>query len=93
MNFASRENNGIREKNLLALLLPIGVDLRTVDPLLIGRLDDLGSRRGAAAHLSISRAVRTGVDPANELAEIKHIRAGLAAVDALLDSLLADARP
>ena len=92
VDFATKENHGIREKNLLALLLPVGVDLRNVDPALITRMDAFGAMRGDAAHLSTLRAIRVGVDPADELKEVTAIRDGLVDVDAKLDELLAAAK-
>jgi hypothetical protein len=89
LTFVQSGNNGIREKNLIGLLIPVGLDLRAVDRTLLDRMDALGSRRGDAAHTSCAKALKIGVDPAAEKTDIETVLEGLADVDARLDGLLA----
>ena len=88
LEFVQSENHGIREKNLIALLIPIGLDLRTINPTLLDRMDSLGSRRGDAAHTSCGKALKVGVDPAIEKTDIEAVLAGMSEIDAKLDLLL-----
>lgn len=91
LDFVREENHGIREKNLLALLVPIGIDLRRIDQTLLDRMDALGSKRGDAAHNSCAKAVRSGVDPAVEKKSIDEVVAGILDLDSRLEALLSAA--
>lgn len=92
IRYVLKENHGVREKNLMKMLVPLGLDLRAQDQTLISRLDNLGSLRGDAAHLSTRQAVRVGVDPATELGRIKDLRDGLRLLDGSISELLEGAR-
>jgi hypothetical protein len=92
VRYVTKENNGVREKNLMKMLVPLGIDPRMVDQTFISRLDNLASLRGDAAHLSTRHAVRIGVDPATELKRVTDLKTGLRAVDATIDALLLAAR-
>jgi hypothetical protein len=86
---AIRNNNGIREDNIYCLLLPIGVELSDLDPILITDLDSFGVRRGEAAHTS-SRKYRASqqVNPKDELDKVKSIILRLNTVDETINALL-----
>jgi hypothetical protein len=45
-----RKNNGVKEANLLPMLLPLGLNPLSIDPLWIGELNGFGVDRGAQAH-------------------------------------------
>lgn len=45
-------NNGIREKNLAALAIPLGLDAGNIDNTWLNELDAFCSLRGAFAHMS-----------------------------------------
>ena len=87
--FVQKENHGIRESNLMALLIPIGLDLRLLDSTFIDRIDFLGSIRGDAAHTSCSMALKIGVDPEVEFTEVRKVLEGLIVVDHSLNGILA----
>ena len=53
--FVRQINNGIKQKDLLALLLPIGVPDADLDAAWLGGMDVLGQERGERAHKSLSR--------------------------------------
>lgn len=89
LTFVQAGNNGIKEKNLISLLIPIGLDLRAVDRTLLDRMDALGSRRGDAAHTSCAKALKIGVDPAAEKKDIETVVKGIIDLDVRLDGLLA----
>jgi hypothetical protein len=89
IHFVEVENHGIREKNLISLLIPIGVDLRKLDQTFLSRIDSLGTKRGDAAHTSCSMALKVGVDPSVERTEIDAIITDMLDLDQRLDELLA----
>ena len=83
------ENHGIREKNLLRLLLPIGADFSAFDPILISELDSFGERRGTVAHSSAIFHVTSKPDPKDELEKVNNIVSLLRDVDRELDRIRA----
>lgn len=82
------ENHGIKEKNLLALLLPIGIEHSSLDPAFLTDIDSFGSLRGLTAHSSSRQSVRQAVDPAEELKRVEALVAGIEAIDAMIDGLI-----
>lgn len=86
------QNNGIKEKNIIALLLPIGFDPDLIDELLLSDLNDLTVKRGEAAHVSTFGQLTRGVNPRDEYDQIARIINGLKAVDIGLDALLKSAK-
>lgn len=82
----SRENHGIREHNLLAMLLPVGIQHSDLDPVLVAAFDSFGRSRGEAAHTST--ATKKGVDPKDERETVRHLVHEIAALDACLDGVL-----
>jgi hypothetical protein len=79
------KNNGIREPNVLRLLLPTGVLESDLDPGWLQTIDGFGNARGDTAH----QALRTQQppDPATEHQTVAAIVAGLRKVDARLTEL------
>lgn len=86
------DNHGIRERNLLSMLLPVGVDFSDLDPVFIADLDSFGARRGEAAHTSSNPAqVRQGVNPKDEHVVVEMLLNGLQPIDEILNNLLNEA--
>ncbi|MBR8072653.1 hypothetical protein KDW23_21930 [Burkholderia cenocepacia] len=83
------DNHGIRERNLLSLLLPIGIEHTALDPTFLANMDSFGQLRGAAAHTSSRRAVRSAADPADEFGRVASLAEGIKAIDECFDALLA----
>lgn len=81
-------NHGIKEENLISVLLPIGLNPDRIDPTLIADLNDLGIKRGEAAHTGISGHVRKGVNPRDEYSQIARIIGNLTQMDEQLNELL-----
>jgi RiboL-PSP-HEPN len=82
------QNHGVKEANLLALLLPIGIDSDDLDPILLATMNTFGEQRGLVAHSSAtSYETVQPPDPVNELRVVQQIIAGLAQVDELISSL------
>lgn len=87
-NFVRSENHGIKEKNLLALLLPIGMSYKKMDPAFLADMDSFGALRGIAAHSSARSSVQQAINPADELKRVDGLLPGIVALDAEIDSLL-----
>lgn len=83
------ENHGIKEKNLLALLLPIGVAFSKIDPAFLADMESFGAMRGLAAHSSGKTTARQSVDPGAEQKRVLALMPGIAAIDSEIDALLA----
>ena len=60
-----KDNNGIKEKNVLALFGPLGISAAALGSTLLPNLDSLGSIRGTHAHES-AKAVPSVLDPETE---------------------------
>jgi len=58
------QNNGIREKNLMKLLVPLGIDFQTLDQTWLSTIDSYGASRGKIAHNSYS--VQAQMDKTSE---------------------------
>lgn len=78
------DNNGIKEKNLLELLLPVGIAAEELDNYWVGNMNTYGVNRGEVAHRS--GAVQSLPNPVDEAKAIVEIAAGLQALDVRLDA-------
>jgi hypothetical protein len=86
---AINQNHGLKEANILALLLPIGIDSDDLDLDLMLDLNTFGEQRGLVAHSSaISYMTRKPPDPADELNQIQQITKGLSQIDELINALI-----
>lgn len=83
------QNHGLKEANILALLLPIGIESNELDPALLATMNTFGEQRGVVAHSSAT-AYRTSQppDPASELNTVQQITQGLSQVDELINNLM-----
>ncbi|MDB9424345.1 HEPN domain-containing protein [Microcystis aeruginosa CS-564/01] len=81
------QNHGIKETNLLKLLLPIGIDSDDLDQVWLANMNTFGKERGEIAH---SSAIKTKQppNPADELERVKQIIQELEKVDQLITNLL-----
>lgn len=79
-------NHGVRSKDALAMLLPLGFDVSMVDPDLIRELDDFGSQRGQIAHTS-ARTVKSQPDPAAFRTKANGLLKRLGQLDLAISSL------
>ena len=78
-----KDNNGVREKNLLALFMPLGLPSSAVGATLLPNLDGFGSDRGTHAHHAAS-AVVNPLDPETEYKRVKNVLADLLDLDTWL---------
>jgi hypothetical protein len=67
-----KENHGVKEKNVLALFVPVGVDASAFTATLLPNLETLGSIRGTHAHHS-SKSVASVLDPETEYERIETV--------------------
>ena len=63
-----QKNHGVKENNLLSILIPLGVELSEIDPLWLSTMDAFGNLRGIIAHNSTS--VHTLIDRNTEVQRI-----------------------
>ena len=84
--YALQNNNGIKAKNVLDMLLRLGFRIDGIDADLISQLDTLGADRGTFAHNAV-RAVTTQPDPALEKAKVTEIIAKLHELDVRISAL------
>lgn len=84
-----KQNHGVKEANILALLLPIGIDSDDLAPGWLATLNSFGEKRGLVAHSSATSYRRDQPpDPATELSTVNQITEGLLQVDALINALM-----
>jgi len=63
-NIVRTKNNGIKEKNILSMLLPIGFSIDDIDDLFLTEMNDFGKQRGEIAHTSnIAIVTNNQIDP------------------------------
>ncbi|TFZ34398.1 hypothetical protein EWW49_25095 [Pseudomonas syringae] len=72
------KNNGIKEKDIKALMSPIGFDIETLIPELLPLLDSFGTKRGEVAH---STSLKKEINPKDEVADVKNIHGYLEKLD------------
>jgi hypothetical protein len=82
-------NHGVKEKNILALLLPIGIDSDDLDPAWLATMNTFGEKRGLVAHTSATSYMTIQTpDPANELNTVNQITDELLRIDELINNLI-----
>lgn len=80
---AHKDNHGVKEANVLRLLLPLGIAADDLDNTLLADLTSFGSSRGAVAHKS-SVGVMAYADPKTELDQANQLVVDLKALDELI---------
>jgi hypothetical protein len=85
VNWVSNENHGVREANVLGILLPAGIREHEIDSAWLETIDSFGSDRGDTAHQA--GRPQTPPDPASELNTVKAIIGGLIPIDRRLSEL------
>ncbi|MFJ9583831.1 HEPN domain-containing protein [Streptomyces acidicola] len=82
--YARNQNHGIKEKNLLRLLLPIGLDEVEVDSAWLSATETFATARGDAAHKGAKMQVKP--DPKNELKRVNVVLDGFRDLDVQMQS-------
>ena len=75
-------NHGLRERNILRLLLPVGLSEFDIDSFWLATTDSFGQSRGLTAHRS--NQVDNRPDPRNEFEIVRQVLEGLSDIDARL---------
>ena len=88
-----KSNNGIKTEDICRMLIPIGVDVRTIDSVLLVELNQFGSSRGATAHSSLKARRGTIIDPFVREAEIQRLITLLKTFDVLFDKFMKRENP
>ena len=84
-------NNGIKEENIVRLLLPIGVDCDELDTVLMADLNSYAASRGLVAHQRFeSYRTTERIDPKEELKKVRSLVNGMASIDRMLEKLLVE---
>jgi len=83
-----KANNGIKIEDLCRIFIPLGLDVREIDQVLLVELDQFGALRGSTAHSSLR--VRRGVmsDPFLREGEIKRLIGLLQTFDELFSKFV-----
>lgn len=86
---AAKSNNGVKAKNLLALLVPAGIEETDLDPLWVTAMENFGKNRGDVAHQSsAAKLVTYTIDPATEVTNLEFVLKGLEVIDAKLKKIV-----
>nr|WIE92517.1 hypothetical protein P9270_004750 [Mesorhizobium sp. WSM4875] len=87
----TKHNHGIKEKNVIQMLLPVGFPRDRMDQLLLTALEQFGDDRGLVAHSSGATYVTQSVDPSDEYGRLQNLIRDLHPIDAELNGLLTSA--
>jgi hypothetical protein len=83
------ENHGLKEKNILALLLPIGIDIKDLDTSWLATMNTFGENRGEVAHKSATfYSIIQPINPVDEVNMVKQIIQDLLKIDELMNQLM-----
>ncbi|MFE1285464.1 HEPN domain-containing protein [Streptomyces sp. NPDC058751] len=82
--YARKQNHGIKEKNLLRLLLPIGLQEADIDSGWLSATETWATARGDAAHKGAKMQVKP--DPQNELKIVNVVLGGFRDLDMQMES-------
>lgn len=85
-NKIRRLNHGVRELNILSMLLPIGVEASMIDATWLSSLDTWAHERGDLAHQS-SGKVQHKLDPKLEYKKVQKLLTGFKDVDLLISRI------
>lgn len=75
------KNNGIKERDILSLLLPLGVDYNALTTIMLNTLDSYGDKRGLFAHTGNRRCVSRVLDRDAEARECGQLTTLISALD------------
>ncbi|MCA3719760.1 hypothetical protein [Phenylobacterium sp.] len=87
-----QQNHGVKEKNIMSLLIPIGFDMSKCDQLFLQMMSTFGEERGLVAHTSGKSHVQKAVDPKSEYTNLVNILKDLKVIDDEFDRLHAACR-
>jgi len=82
-----KNNHGVKEENVLALFLPLGISPTELDTTLLADLSSYGALRGEVAHAS-SLSVTTLADPKSEFQKAELLIRDLTKLDASITTAI-----
>ncbi|MBN1907942.1 MAG: hypothetical protein JW927_22890 [Deltaproteobacteria bacterium] len=80
-----QNNNGIKRKDILLLIVPLGVDYSNIDQTWLSTIDSYGSSRGRVAHNSFS--VQQQLDQNDEINNLDLVLQGIKKLDMKLQKV------
>ena len=80
------KNHGIKEENLCQIILPLGFPPEKFDQTWLNDMSSFGEKRGEAAHGS-SVAIKSALNPEDELKSVQNLLLGLKNLDVALEEL------
>lgn len=83
---ARAQNHGIKEENLLSLLLPLGIRASDIDLTWLNTINSFGKTRGTVAHTA--KHTQQPIDPKTEVAIVGQVLRGLRSLDSKLGALV-----
>ncbi len=81
--YTVKRNNGIKEENIIPLLLPLGIQYSMLDQVLFNNLSSFGKSRGDTAHQSSK--VQVLINPQDEINVINYLLEGLESLDFIIE--------
>ena len=89
LHYAIENNHGIKEENLLRLLLPVGIEADEIDVAWLATLNSFGEERGSVAHLSATNyRTQQLPDPKSEFDRVQYLLQGFKKLDEALNELV-----
>jgi hypothetical protein len=80
--YVRQSNHGVKEDNVLRLLLPVGIEEATIDTAWLASIHSWGEDRGSVAHRA--KKTQNPPDPESELNTVDYLLKGLKIIDAQL---------
>tara|TARA_B110000908_G_C9914479_1_gene296832 strand:- start:95 stop:457 length:363 start_codon:yes stop_codon:yes gene_type:complete len=72
-------NHGIKDHNFKTLILPLGIDIDSLDQTWLTNLDSFGSKRGEVAHTS--KYAQGSINPKDEFESVLMLLSGIKELD------------
>ncbi len=80
-----QKNNGVKEKNILDILLPVGIEHSQLDSTWLSTMNSFGAKRGEVAHSAA--AVQNPLDPVSVRSDVVLILAEIQVLDEHIKAL------
>lgn len=84
--YVRNKNHGVKEANLIRMLMQLGLEDSEFDPIWLGAIDSWATLRGTYAHQSATK-VQVLPDPQDELRAVQVILNGFAKLDIVIGNL------
>jgi len=74
-----KDNNGVKDKNFKTLILPLGVEINSLDQTWLTNLDGFGTKRGEIAHKA--KGAQGSINPKDEFDLVSSLMVGIEYLD------------